>query len=66
MALLEPIEVHSVSQRDRRNDQIESAGAVTLVFVGAVADFAQPVEEDGSRQGVARFAFIESTGDPSA
>ena len=30
-----------------------------LVFVGAVSDFAEPVNEDGARQAVARLALVE-------
>jgi hypothetical protein len=34
------------------------------VFVGAIPDLAQAVEEYGSRQGITRLALIESPGDP--
>ena len=30
-----------------------------LVLVGAVADLAQAMDEDGPREAVARFAFVE-------
>ena len=31
-------------------EQVQTAGAVALVFIGAVADFAEPVEEYGAAE----------------
>jgi hypothetical protein len=35
---------------DPRDQEVEAAGALPLVLVGAVADVAEPVEEDGLAQ----------------
>lgn len=35
---------------------------VSLLFEGAVAEFAEPVEEHGFREGVACFSFVEASG----
>jgi len=40
--------------------EIEASGAVALVFEGAVADFADTMEEQRSRESVARLAFVET------
>ena len=42
-------EVSGVPKDDRRHDEIEAGGAVLLIFVCAVADFAEPMDEDRAR-----------------
>jgi hypothetical protein len=37
-------EVPGVPENDRRDDEIEAGGAVLLIFVCAVADFAEPMD----------------------
>ena len=46
-------EVSGVPQDDRGDDEVEAGSAVLLVLVGAVTDFAEPMNEDGTRQAVA-------------
>ncbi len=46
------IYIGRVPQRDGGADEVEAAGPVHLVLVGAVAHLAQAVEEDRSREGV--------------
>ena len=52
-------EIPCVPQDDRGDEKVEAGGAVLLVFVGAVADFAEPMNEDGAGQAVARLALVE-------
>ncbi len=52
-------EVAGIPQYDRGDEQVEAGGAVLLVLVGAVADLAEAVEEDGACQAVAGFALVE-------
>jgi len=40
-------------------EKVQPGKAVLLVLVGAVADLAQAMDEDGPREAVARFAFVE-------
>ena len=52
-------EVSGVPQDDRGDDEVQAGSAVLLVLVGAVADFAEPMNKDGARETVAGFAFVE-------
>ena len=58
-------EIDSVPQNDGGDHQVEAPGAVALIFVGAVADFAESMETDGPGQGVVCLAFVEAGGDAS-
>ena len=53
------VQITGVPQGDGRDEKVEAGSAVLLVFVGAVADFAETMNEDGARQAVARFALVE-------
>ena len=53
------LQISGVPEDDRGDDKIEAGGAVLLVFVGAVADFAEPMDEDRARQAVAGLALVE-------
>ena len=53
------VEVDGVPQDDGRDDQVEAGCPVPLVLEGAVAQFAEPVEEDGAGERVAGFARVE-------
>ena len=55
------LQIDRISQNDGRRHQVEAAGPVALLLRTAVADFAQPVEEDGPGQRVARLAFVDLT-----
>ena len=39
---------------------------MALIFEGAIADFAQSIEENSSCEGVPRFPFVEAYLNPSA
>jgi hypothetical protein len=56
--------VNGVPQRDGGADEVEAAGLVHLVFVGAVAHLAEAVEEDRPGEGVAGLALVEAGGYP--
>jgi hypothetical protein len=47
-------------QHDSGRHQVEAAGPVTLLLKTAVADFAQTVEEHGTRQCITRLALVQS------
>ena len=53
------LEIPRVPQDDRGDEQIEAGGAVLLVLVGAIADFAEPMNEDRPGQAVAGLALVE-------
>ncbi len=53
-----PLDVDRVPQRYRGAQDVEAAGPVHLVLVGAVAHLAEAVEKDGPCQGVARLALL--------
>ena len=53
------VQITSVPQGDGRDEKVEAGSAVLLVLVGAVADFAEPMNKGGARQAIARFAFVE-------
>src|SRR5229473_7154316 len=42
------------------DEQVQTAGAVALVFIGAVADFAEPVEEYGAAERILLLTLVES------
>ena len=45
--------------------QIQAAGAIALILIGAIPDLAEPVEEHRTRQRVPRLSFVESASDPT-
>jgi len=51
------LNVNSIPQGDRRNDQVESAGTVSLIFERAIADFAESIEEHGTGERVLGLSF---------
>ncbi len=46
------LEVSRVPKDDRGDEEVEAGSSVLLVFVSAIADFAEPVDEDCPRQAV--------------
>ena len=52
-------QIDGVPQHDGGNDQIQPAGSVALILKASIAQLAQAVEEDRTRQGVLRFAFVQ-------
>ena len=53
------LEVSRVPQDNGGDEQVETGRTVLLVFVGAIADFPEPMDEDCAGQTVARFAFVQ-------
>jgi hypothetical protein len=54
------LEVLRVPEDDGGDQQIEAGRPEKLVFESAVAQFAEAVEEDGARKGVAGFPFVKA------
>jgi hypothetical protein len=52
-------EISRVPQDDRGDEQVEAGGAVLLVLVGAIADLAQPVDEDRASQTVTSLTVVQ-------
>jgi hypothetical protein len=52
-------QIDGVPRHDGGNDQIQPAGSVALILKASIAQLAQAVEEDRTRQGVLRFAFVQ-------
>ena len=52
-------EISGVPKDDRRNDKVEAESTVLPIFVCAITDFAEPMDENGARETVAGFAFVE-------
>ncbi len=53
-------EVNGVPEYDGGDDEVQAAGSVPLVLVRPVAQFPQPMEKHGPRQGIAGLAFVEA------
>ena len=53
-----PFQVDRIPQDNRRHNQIEATGSVTLKLVGAIPDFAKPVEAYGASQCVFRLLLL--------
>ena len=53
------LEIDRVPQYDSKDDQVEAARAVTLVFESSVAKFALAVKEDRPGQRVSGFALVK-------
>ncbi len=54
-----PLKIPCVPEDDRGDNEVQAGGPVLLVFIGSVADFAEPMDEDRPGQTVAGLAFIE-------
>src|SRR5205814_6640641 len=53
------LKVARIPQDDCGDEEVQARSAVLLVLVGAVADLAKAMDEDGPRQAVACFALVE-------
>ena len=53
-------EINGVPEGDGRDGKIEPGSPVSLIFEGAVTDFAEAVKEHGPGEGVFRFALVEA------
>ena len=52
------MQIDGVPEHDSGGEQVQTAGAVTLLLEAAVADFTEAVEKHSAGQGIAGFAFI--------
>ena len=52
-------QISCVPQDNRGDEEIQTGGAVLLILVGAIADFAEPVNEDRPGQAVAGLSFVK-------
>jgi hypothetical protein len=48
------VQITGIPQDDRGDEEVQAGRAMLLIFVGAVANFPEPMDEDGVRQAVAR------------
>ncbi len=55
-----PFEIDRVPERDGRDNQVQPAGSMALVFERAIADFAESVETDGPSHGIVCLALVEA------
>jgi hypothetical protein len=53
-------QVDRVPEDDCGHYQVESAGAITLVFEGSVSHLAQAVKEYGTGQSILGFSFVQT------
>src|SRR5271156_1560625 len=44
------VQITGVPQDDRGDEEVQARGAMLLIFIGAVANFPEPIDEDGARQ----------------
>ena len=57
------LQVDRIPERNGRDHEIQTAGAISLVLVGAIPDLAEAMEEHGPCERVARFSFVQAAGD---
>ncbi len=55
-----PLYVDSVPERNRGAQNIEAAGPVHLVFIGAVAHLTETIEEDCPCESIPCFSLVET------
>lgn len=53
-------EINRVPEDDCGDGEVEAGCAIALIFEGAVADFAEAVEEDRPLEGMVRLALVEA------
>lgn len=61
-----PLNVDGVPQGNRRAQNVQAAGPVHLVFVGAIAHLSEAVEEDSPGKGVTRLSLVEAGGNAAS
>ena len=59
-------QIHGVPENDGCDNQVQPAGAIALVLEATIAEVALAVEEDGTRESVSGFAFVEANLDTPA
>jgi hypothetical protein len=55
-----PFEVNRIPERDLRDHEIQTDGSVTLIFIGAIPDLTEAMEEHRPRERVPRLSFVQS------
>ena len=55
------VQITGTPQDDRGDEEVQAGRAMLLIFVGAVANFPEPMDEDGARQAVAGLALVNLT-----
>src|SRR5690606_15019358 len=55
-----PLHINRIPKDNSADDEIESACTVALILVTAIAEFTEPVQEDGTSQRVLSLALILS------
>jgi hypothetical protein len=58
-----PLEVHRIPERDGGDHQIQTAGAISLILIGAIPNLAQPMEEHRTREGIPSLSLVQSASD---
>ncbi len=53
-------EIDHVPKDDRRDDEVETRGSISLIFKGAVTDLAKPMKEHRPGERVTRLSFVEA------
>src|SRR6266851_1202380 len=54
------LQVGCIPQNDGCDEQVQPAGAMELVLIGAVADFSEPVEEYGAAERILLLTLVEA------
>ena len=57
------LEIDGIPERDGGDDEIQTAGAIPLVLIGAIPNFAETMEEYGPGECVACLSFVQAAGD---
>lgn len=54
-----PLKIDSIPQGDGRNDQVQVAGAVSLILERGIADFAESIKEHSAGERIAGLSFVQ-------
>ncbi len=60
------LEIDRIPERDGGDHEIQTAGAIPLVLIGAIPNFAEAMKEYGPRERVTRLSFVQATGDAAS
>jgi hypothetical protein len=55
--------VDRIPERDGGDHQIQTAGAMPLILIGAIPDLAQPMKKHRTRTSVPSLSVVQSAGD---
>ena len=59
------LEIDRIPERDGRDREIQTAGAIPLILIRPVPDLAESMEEHGPGERVTRLSFVQAAGDPT-